>query len=74
MWQLRANGRITHNIIAFNLRSEYGTSSYIKFGGIDSIAIKGNTTDNMKLFRTNSEKKWTIPVENFATDNNTRQF
>lgn len=71
MYQLAANKNITYNMISFNMRSEYGISSYIKFGGYDTIGMKGNTTDSMNMYRTTNEKKWMLPIESLKFANNT---
>ena len=61
-------------MISFNMRSEYGLSSYIKFGGYDTMGMKDNTTDSMNFFRTVDEKTWTLPVESFKAYNNSETF
>lgn len=58
MYQLKKKGLITYNIISFDLRDEYGNTSYVKFGGFDTFAIKGNETYHMGLFKTRSLNTW----------------
>jgi hypothetical protein len=62
MYQLKAKGLIDYNVISFNIRSEYGFSSYVKFGGYDDFALKDGNKDELKLFRTRNTKYWHLPL------------
>jgi hypothetical protein len=62
MYQLKAKGLIDYNVISFNIRSEIGYSSYVKFGGYDSFALKDGNKDELKLFRTRNIKYWHLPL------------
>lgn len=48
--------------IAFDIRSEFGRSSYVKFGGMDTFALADGKLSSMNLFKTNSINEWTIPM------------
>jgi hypothetical protein len=53
---------IDHQIVSFGLRSEYGNSSYIKFGGYDVAAMENNNTDSLNFFPCKDNKKWIISM------------
>lgn len=54
--------------ISFNIRSEYGHSSYIKLGGYDKFALINGKQEDMKLFKTLSINTWLIKLDKI-TDN-----
>jgi len=59
---LRDDGKIKHVTISFDLRSEMGRSSYVKFGGYDKFAFKNQRQDDMKLLKTRNIETWSLPL------------
>lgn len=69
MYQLKKQGLIDHITLSFDLREEYGNTSYVKFGGFDRIAMANKTIDEFKLFKTRDTSDWYLPVNGFETTN-----
>lgn len=64
MYQLTVRNKvITYPTISFDLRSEFGASSYIKLGGFDIFAFENQKQDDMKLFKTNNKEFWHLPFD-----------
>ena len=60
---------IDSNVISFNLREEYGHSSYVKFGGYDTVAFENNDISSMGLFKTKSYIYWHLIMSNMSYKN-----
>lgn len=62
--QMQNKGLLSSITISFDIRSEFGRSSYVKFGGMDTFALADGKLSSMKLFKTNSIDEWSIPLNN----------
>lgn len=51
--------------LSFYLSGQTGNMSFVKFGGFDVNAIIGATTDNLRVYRTNSVNSWEISGTSF---------
>jgi hypothetical protein len=49
--------------MSFDLREEYGNTSYVKFGGYDTFAIKNKDISNLRLFKTRDLTSWSVPFK-----------
>lgn len=59
---MQTQGKLESFTISFDIRSEYGHTSYVKFGGFDEFALE-NGMDSMSLFKTNGLSTWTFPLD-----------
>ena len=68
MYQLKHRlNLIDHNTISFDLRSEEGHTSYIKFGGFDTFGLKNNVSSSMELLQTVKTDTWELTLNNLTT-------
>lgn len=60
--QMQDQGKLSSITISFDIRSEFGHTSFVKFGGYDAFAIEGGK-EAMKLFKTLSIDTWVFPLD-----------
>jgi hypothetical protein len=66
---VQKNGMMGYLTISFDIRSEYGHTSYVKFGGFDVFALKNGKVDDLKLFPTLSIDEWTVALSELKDTN-----